>query len=142
MISKHCTFYIPDSNLNMTNNFSTQHGFSGKTRNDNQEISWPNRNVVPYLSSPLPIVDLKIGMRGRTWNLPTFSKTNIAFVSTGLCGNVRMFFFHSKREINFEQSWSAKNGLLQFFLLLIFVNLVNFTLEKVHKFMKIKVQSL
>ena len=45
------------------------------------------------------------------------------------------------REINFGRSKSFKTDISAIFLALNFVNLVNFSLQKVHKFIKIKGRS-
>ena len=46
------------------------------------------------------------------------------------------------REINFGESRSSKSAIFAFFEGLNFVKLVNFSLQKAQKFVKIKVQSL
>ena len=46
------------------------------------------------------------------------------------------------REIKFGEYWSSKTAVFATFEALNFVDLVNFSLQKVQKFMKIKIQSL
>ena len=46
------------------------------------------------------------------------------------------------REINFGESKSSKTVVFAIFGALNFVNLVDFSLQKVQKFLKIKIQSL
>ena len=46
------------------------------------------------------------------------------------------------REINFDYSMSSKNVVFTILVVLNFVSLVNFSIQKVQKFIKIKIQSL
>ena len=46
------------------------------------------------------------------------------------------------REINFDQSKRSKTAIFAIFEVLNFVDLVNFSLQKVEKFIEIKIQSL
>ena len=70
----------------------------------------------------------------------------IAFVSDKRPSTVWKFhdFYVTQilREINFEESWSCKTAVFVILGALKMINLVNFNLQKVQKFIKLKIQSL
>jgi len=98
--------------------------------------------VVPWSTLTFPLFRNLMRLKKREKNIEIFGRYVFWIFQFLYHRYFRIFLSQILREINFEECRSSKTAIFAILVPLNFVNLVNFSLLKVQKFIRLKIQSL